>query len=457
MRTALLVLISSLLVALAANHALAYEPTDSPLRQPTSIRQTAFLHDDVGVALQDAAAYAPAEPPADPPTPAADEMQEQSLSVDVTDEWSSYNVSCGGCATRGGRCDHWTLPCNESLACRGIEVGGWLSGGMYANGRGTSDNGPLGFNTRAKEFALHQLWFHVGRETDTGGCGTDFGFRFDYVYGVDGPDTQAFGDEGWDFGWNSSGDYGSAVPQLYVEGAYNDLTVKLGHFYTIIGWEVVPAPDNFFYSHSYTMYYGEPFTHTGILASWAANDRLTVHGGWTMGWDSGWDNLNDGSTLLGGVSFQMTDSAKLTWAMTAGTFGSGKVGADGDVYMNSLVFEWTPTDRLTYIMQHDLGNNSGIGADDNEWYGINQYVQYCINDRWSAGVRMEWFRDDDGARVGDAGSYYEVTAGLNYRPCDCLVIRPEIRGDWFDGVAKPFNNGTNDDQFSGGFDVIWKF
>ena len=56
--------------------------------------------------------------------------------------------------------------------------------------------------------------------------------------------------------------------KLYFEAGYGDLTVKIGHFYTIIGWEVVTAPDNFFYSHAYTMYNSEPFTHTGVLATY---------------------------------------------------------------------------------------------------------------------------------------------------------------------------------------------
>ncbi len=50
--------------------------------------------------------------------------------------------------------------------------------------------------------------------------------------------------------------------------------LKVGHFYTIIGYEVVTAPDNFFYTHAYTMQYGEPFTHTGVLATYNANDQL---------------------------------------------------------------------------------------------------------------------------------------------------------------------------------------
>ena len=50
-----------------------------------------------------------------------------------------------------------------------------------------------------------------------------------------------------------------ALPQAYLE-AYvpvgNGLNLKVGHFYTPIGYETVPAPDNFFYTHAYTMQYG---------------------------------------------------------------------------------------------------------------------------------------------------------------------------------------------------------
>ena len=177
-----------------------------------------------------------------------------------------------------------------------------------------------------------------------------------------------------------------------------------------------------------------------------------------MGWDSGFENNNDASTFLGGLSFQLTERASLTWAVTAGDFGAGS----GDVYMNSLVFDYALTDRLTYIFQHDLGNNSNLGAGDNEWYGINQYLLYQINDCWGAGLRFEWLRDDDGTRVigGNDGDYYEVTAGLNYRPHANVVIRPELRYDSYEGAlggGQPFNESRNNTQFSGGFDVIFTF
>ena len=62
------------------------------------------------------------------------------------------------------------------------------------------------------------------------------------------------------------GPYGWAMPQAYFEVAYGNWSVKAGHFYTIVGYEVIPATGNFFYSHSLTMFNTEPFTHTGVLA-----------------------------------------------------------------------------------------------------------------------------------------------------------------------------------------------
>jgi hypothetical protein len=336
---------------------------------------------------------------------------------------------------------------------------------MFANAYGDPNNGPLGMNDKANGFNLHQLWVYAERAADTGGYGTDWGFRMDYVFGVDGPDTQSFGDRGWDFGWNSSRDYGSAIPQLYFEVAYNDLKVKLGHFNTLIGDEVVAAPDNFFFSHTYTHYYGEPFTHTGVLAEYALNDRLTAYGGWVAGWDSGWENLNDASMFLGGLGLTLSDRTSLIWALTAGDFGAGVGGlTDGSLYMNSIVLRHSLTDRLTYVLQHDLGVNDGLPTvGKNEWYGINQYLTYALNERWGTGLRFEWFRDDDGIRVppGNAGNYYELTAGLNWRPHANVTVRPELRYDWFEGAAaagnKAFDRGQRDEQFSGGFDVIMTF
>ena len=64
-----------------------------------------------------------------------------------------------------------------------------------------------------------------------------------------------------------------------------------GDFFTMVGYEVVAAPEDFFYSHAYTVYNAEPFTHTGVLATfdgpggpyWDNTDILNREGVFNFG------------------------------------------------------------------------------------------------------------------------------------------------------------------------------
>ena len=98
--------------------------------------------------------------------------------------------------------------------------------------------------------------------------------------------------------WNNSKMFGLAMPQIYGEVAYNNMSVKIGHFYTIMGYETVPANGNFFYSHAYTMQYAEPFTHTGALATYDFSDRWTFYGGLVNGWEK-FDAVSDRMAVRG--------------------------------------------------------------------------------------------------------------------------------------------------------------
>ncbi|MDD4270950.1 MAG: outer membrane beta-barrel protein, partial [Thermoguttaceae bacterium] len=208
----------------------------------------------------------------------------------------------------------------------GIEVGGWISVGGYANQFGESRNGPLGFNTVGDGVNVHQLWGYMAKETETHGLGADWGARVDYVFGIDGPDTQAVGGTGWDSSWDTGRDYGSAIPQAYAEIAVNYLTVKAGYFFTPLGYERVQAPENFFYSHSYTHYYVEPFTHTGALATYDGIEDWTFYGGWTTGWDAAWEMIGDSNMFLGGATYHLGDDLAVTYMTSAGQLDSLAAG-----------------------------------------------------------------------------------------------------------------------------------
>lgn len=475
-------LVAASFVGLLAGAAWSYEGSTFELRQPPAVQQVAFEYDSAGYTLISEASQAepeeatepkvedvpsaspsdaaePAAPAAAPPICYAPAYREPKACAGETCFMTACPKACGPCDI--GCCGAKKSP---------FTYGGWVSAGIYANAWGAKSNGPLTMRQYGNGFTVDQTWFYFEKAVDTGGYGWDYGGRVDFVWGADGPDTQCFGDGGWDGNWFTSNDqnYGSAIPQLYGEVAYNDVSIKIGHFYTIIGYEVVPAPDNFFYSHSYALAY-EPFTHVGALASYKYNDRVTFHGGWVNGWDNGWLNPSGGSMFLGGVSFELTKRLTLTYATSFGqlwsNFDNANIAlADTTGYMHSLVLEAQLTDRLEYVFQSDfLTTQDAYGTTENiRRYGVNQYLFYTLNSKWKVGSRVEWYRDEIGA-VGGAvttGNYTGATFGFNYRPLENVVFRPEVRWDWTEGSPIgpfPFNDNANSYQFSGGFDMIVTF
>lgn len=300
----------------------------------------------------------------------------------------------------------------------GIEIGGWLQFG-YQN----RDAVVPRFNTYEERVNLHQGWLYAEKVAD-GSSGFDWGFRVDGMYGVDAANTQAFGNNpgNWDFqnGFDN-GQYGFAIPQAYAEVASGDWSVKVGHFYTIVGYEVVTAPDNFFYSHAFTMFNSEPFTHTGFVATYNASDDLTLYGGWTLGWDTGYDQFGNGSNFLGGASLALSEDTTLTYITTIGDFGARGTGG----YGHSIVLDMSLTDDLNYIVQSDFVETDTPG---DRQYGLNQYLIYNINDSVGVGGRVEWWN------TGGV-SVYDATVGLNIKASDNLIFRPEVRQDWSPGFG----------------------
>lgn len=402
-----------------------------------------------------------------------------------------------------------------------LKVGGWLntSVGANMNSHGDGFNGPVTFNDRTGELQMNQLYLYLQKAINVNGDSFDIGGRVDVMYGTDAAFTQAYGSFGfdpgtltdsdrgnWDLNLSGHGErfYGLALPQAYAEFNLpfgNGIAVKAGHFYTPIGYEVVTAPDNFFITKPYTMQYGEPFTHTGILATYAFNPNWTVMGGAVTGsnsggWDGNWDRDLGNWAWLGGVTWT-SDDAGTSLAITS-TAGERSESSKDTWAMYSIVGKHNFTDKLHYIIQHDHGFADNIwtgnaslaglpgGREDAEWYGLNQYLIYDVNDKVSAGLRAEWFRDHNGIRVlgpgrcyaaagtvGDnfacgsnyganyvpfqeASGYYAVTAGLSYKPAKWLNLRPNLRYDFTDN-AKAFDNGTRHNQFLVTADVVITF
>jgi hypothetical protein len=373
----------------------------------------------------------------------------------------------------------------------GLTIGGWVNAGVTYNSTDPADNfnGPVTFGDRASELQLNQLNFFMQRAVATEGDAWDFGGRVDVMFGTDALFTQAYGVPGtelgtgtplnrghWDLRLVNERFYNLAIPQAYLE-AYvpvgNGLNVKAGHFYTPIGYETVPAPDNFFYTHAYTMQYGEPFTHTGFLGNYTVDKNWAIVGGAvtgsaTGGWDGGWDQqLGNWSGIMGAT---WTSNDENTSFNITGTYGGRSEISSDSWAMYSMVFKHNFLEKFHWVLQHDHGFADQIFAANGQladatWYGVNTHLYYDIKDDLAVGVRGEWFRDQNGVRVCSpgrtaascaAGSYYEVTAGVTWKPLKWLNVRPNVRYDWADG-ARPFDAATKGDQFLFSTDITMNF
>jgi hypothetical protein len=381
----------------------------------------------------------------------------------------------------------WKMPQPCFLQRMGIGIGGWVQQGVTYNGNESDSgfNGPVATNDMDKHYQLNQMWMFLHKPADNGGCGWAWGGHVDMIYGTDFRFGIYHGLEDRIDGFNFQ-DYGLVIPQFYLEVAYNDLSVKLGHMAGILDYEAIPAPLNPFYSHSYSYGYTVPQLVTGLIADYKLSDQWSVQGGFHRGWFM-FEDYDGNLDFIGGVKWTSCDKGtSLAYAVSTGRQTYEPTGfTDQNRFVHSLVLKHQVTNRLQYIAVQNVGIENdisiagpGIQGQDAEWYGLNQYLLYKINDCWAANLRVEWLRDDDGMRVagpgnipgirawdgfGFAGNFYAVTTGLNWRPRPNWLIRPEVRWDWYDGARNPFNNelpfddanGTK--QFTAAVDAVFTF
>ncbi|MEQ1583834.1 MAG: porin, partial [Candidatus Nitrotoga sp.] len=342
----------------------------------------------------------------------------------------------------------------------------------------------------------------IQRAVATEGKEWNFGGRFDLMFGTDAIFAQAYGIPAFDVNtglplkrnsWDlnlccsSSRFYNMALPQAYME-AYvpvgNGLNLKIGHFYSPTGYETVPAPDNFFYTRSYTFSNGEPFTHTGLVGNYTVNKNWAFMGGAitgsaTGGWDGGWDKELSNWGGLAGTTWTSDD--KKSSANLTGSYSRTSTRSNEPWGFYSLVLQHKITPKTLLVLHHTSGFAGGVfvpdGHKDITWHGVDMQLQHNLREDLSVGIRGEWFRDKDGFRVCSPvrvaqatnsvhisfaadflatcqpADYYGVTLGMNWKPAkqlgidseamQKLNIRPNIRYDRVDGIGqayRPFDN-----------------
>ncbi|EKF54891.1 hypothetical protein I215_09988 [Galbibacter marinus] len=246
----------------------------------------------------------------------------------------------------------------------------------------------------------------------------------------------AFGPRGEDAVFLSTGS-SNIVNQLYVYWNLSEkLKLTMGNFNTFLGYEVISPVGNFNYSTSYMFSYG-PFSHTGIKMD------LT---------------LSQDFSLM----FAIMNSTDFTEINLDGSYTAGaQLGYKGQ-YLNFIYGEQTAIEGTTFQVDYTggfninstlyLGINSTYNTTDGSgFYGFAIYPQLTTSDRFSVGLRGEYFKEFEGGvgvfglNTGQDAEVFEFTITGNYK-IENLTFKPELRFDtaseevFYDMDAMPSNS-----------------
>jgi hypothetical protein len=284
------------------------------------------------------------------------------------------------------------------------------------------------------------------------------------------------------------------IKQAYFKyNATDKLSFIAGQFGTHIGYEYIDAPLNFFYSINHTFNSGIPFYHTGLKATYAFSDKVSLMGGVV----NGFDYVHDNNRSKGIIS-QLTLLPAEGFSIYLNFISSNESNADdqgktpkGNFTVYDLNGGYQVSDKVFLGYWFMYGTQKGelgapgtfIPADGNvddkkSWYGANLYLTYAFSDMFSLGFRGEYFNNDSGARglrnfdvtnqaIGASATTYTLTGSFTLADGH-LILKPELRADVFSKVtgagseqSQQFmdadGNFTKNGQTTLGMAAIYKF
>lgn len=269
------------------------------------------------------------------------------------------------------------------------------------------------------------------------------------------------------------------VTQAYASYAGGPLTVIAGKFATLAGAEVIAGPSNTNVSRSILFGYAIPFTHTGVRATYAATDTISLIGGVNNGWDQVSDMNTDKTLELGFTAapnkmFSLAGSYYGGRELSSGNTNPLTLTNNGNRQLFDIVATLNATEQLSFILNYDNGLQANATLPDGttpataRWNGLAAYANYQINDKWRASLRGEYMNDQDGYRtpwVGVQGTkgaigqkWKEGTLTVAYMPATSFELRGEFRRDT--STQKVFQNSAGTGvatQDSVGLEAIYKF
>jgi hypothetical protein len=347
---------------------------------------------------------------------------------------------------------------DDVLEAWGLTLNGYLDTSFNlrsGNGLFTSGVSTRVFDNDRNSFSVQQAALILAKQPKEG-----FGGLLNLTAGKDADVIGAFG--------SGSNTDNFDVTQAFVQYATGPVTVIGGKYVTLAGAEVINSTANTIFSRSILFGYAIPFTHTGVRATYALSDTVSLIGGVNNGWDDLRDT-NSAKTVELGVSYAPLKNLSLAAQSYIGRerlCGSTcNTGPEGQRFLIDLVGTFNATDKLTLVLNFDYARQSNATAftpsatSNAKWQGVAGYATYQINDKWRTTLRGEYFDDKDGYRTGVAQKWKEVTLDLSYLAHKNFELRTDLRFDRSNVASFVDANGVTagKNQVSLGLDALFKF
>ena len=315
---------------------------------------------------------------------------------------------------------------DKVLEASGISVSGYIDAGYTHSDRNQAAFTTRVFDTQNNSFGLNQFGLTVAKQPKEG-----FGGLVNLTVGRD---AQFIHSSPEPAGNNAAGQASSMfdVTQAFLQYAGGPLTLIAGKFVTLQGSEVIWSPTNPNISRS-ILFGAIPFTHTGVRATWAVSDTVSLIAGVNNGWDQLTD-ANKGKTAELGATLNPIKPLSITLSGYSGK--EGLAPNEGTRSSLNAVASYTIIDPLSVGLEvlsvsqenfTSLVNGSTMKA---KYSGVAGYVTYMFAPKFRGVVRVESFNDKDGFHFGTPDTKYkEVTLTGAFLASDSFEARVEGRRD----------------------------
>ena len=362
------------------------------------------------------------------------------------------------------------------------KIFGWIEPGVNVS-TSSHTNLPEVYDQYPNSIHLDQLLLYVERLPETvQSAHFDWGYHFTAIYGTDYRFFTGLGYFSQQL-LKFDRQYGADLPieyvDLYFPRVAQGMNVRIGRFISVPGIEAQLAPNNYIFSHS-ILYFVDPFTDTGAIATIKLSDRWLIQAGLTDGHDvAPWTNdaQPSGTLCMNYTSRSVNDNI---YACANG-INDGDYGFD-----NLQQFDITWYHRFTktvhiateswYMYQHRVPNIAGRVANPitpelgtygascpigvlrctASEYAIVNYVEKEFSSKLFLSFRSEVVNDRRGQRTGYTTKYSENTLSLTKWIGSTVQIRPELRFEHaYDYPA--YDGGRTHSQFTAASDLIFHF